>query len=74
MSFATTCSQYLWPNVGGTGCAKLVITENMTLDWSVEMLEESHRRPLFSAGTRPRLRLLGEPKSFPSGIVLLRCG
>jgi hypothetical protein len=31
-------------------------------------------RPLFSAGTRPRLRLLGEPKSFPSGIVLLRYG
>jgi dihydrofolate reductase len=31
-------------------------------------------RPLFPAGTRPRLRLLGEPKSFPSGIVLLRYG
>ena len=31
-------------------------------------------RSLFSAGTQPRLRLLGEPKSFPSGIVLLRYG
>jgi dihydrofolate reductase len=31
-------------------------------------------RPLFPADTHPKLRLLGEPKSFPSGIVLLRYG
>jgi dihydrofolate reductase len=30
-------------------------------------------RPFFPAA-RPKLRLLGEPKSFPSGIVLLRYG
>ena len=31
-------------------------------------------RTLFPAGTRPKLRLLGEPKSFSSGFVLLRYG
>lgn len=29
-------------------------------------------RPLFPAGTRASLRLMGEPMAFPSGIVLLR--
>jgi len=29
-------------------------------------------RPLFPPHTRPKLRLLGEPKAFTSGIVLLR--
>ena len=31
-------------------------------------------RPLFPAGARTKLRRLGEPKSFSSGIVLLRYG
>jgi dihydrofolate reductase len=31
-------------------------------------------RPLFPAGARPKLRLVGAPKSFSSGIVLLRYG
>lgn len=29
-------------------------------------------RPLFPAGSRPKVQLLGEPKSFSSGIVLVR--
>ncbi len=29
-------------------------------------------RPLFPPGARPKLRLLGEPKAFSAGIVLLR--
>lgn len=66
---------------------KLVITQNTTLDGCIEMLddwfdpqlqddallEESHRQDA-EADTRPKLRLLGEPKSFPSEIVLLRYG
>ena len=40
----------------------------------VYLVVQGRGRSLFSAGTQPRLRLLGEPKSFPSGIVLLRYG
>jgi dihydrofolate reductase len=70
-----------WPeqtddHTGSISLAHLMIGAGVVDEYRmfVYPVVQGRGRPLFSVGTRRRLRLLGEPKSFPSGIVLLRYG